>query len=171
MNYFSGFCLEGEEVLFNEHLTKGSLDVVGFSFGAQKAFEYAYESTSRIDKLILLSPAFFQTQKDAFVRTQLKHFNAQKELYIKQFLKNVSYPSEISLDEYLNIGTKEELEALLTYKWDKNKLQAIRDKGISVEVFLGAKDKIINPKDALAFFSELTTSYYYKDAGHLLKDT
>ena len=136
MNYFSGFSLQSEEVLFKEYLEDGSLDVVGFSFGAQKAFEYAYKSKSRINKLILLSPAFFQTPKEAFVRTQLKHFTAQKDTYIKHFLANVSYPSHKSLERYLNIGTKEELEALLTYKWDSNKLQSIRDKGISIEVFL-----------------------------------
>ena len=104
------------------------------------------------------------------MRTQLKHFTLQKDTYIKHFLANVTYPSTRTLEQYLNMGTKEELETLLTYKWDMTKLQAIRDKGISVEVFLGAKDKIINPKDALAFFSELSTIYYHKDAGHLLEN-
>ncbi len=170
MNYFSGFYLNNEEILFEKYLTRGAFDVVGFSFGAQKAVEHAYKSTSRIDKLILLSPAFFQTQKDTFVATQLKHFASRKDSYVKQFLANVSYPSKKTLEQYLSIGNEEELEALLTYKWDRDKLQTIRDKGISIEVFLGAKDKIINSQDTLAFFSEYSTSYYHKDAGHLLKN-
>ncbi len=168
VKYFNGFSLEGEKVLFQSYFKENSLEVVGFSYGAQQAVEYTYNTKERIDKLILLSPAFFQTQKEAFVRTQLKHFSTQKENYVKQFLANVSYPADINLTPYVKIGTKDELEALLSYKWQKHKFQAIQDKGIRVEVFLGGKDKIINSQDALAFFSELSTSYYLKDAGHLL---
>ena len=61
--YFNGFSLQNEEELFSEYLLQSELCVAGFSYGAQKAFEYVYKSKERIDRLILLSPAFFQTQK------------------------------------------------------------------------------------------------------------
>lgn len=168
MIYFSGFSLTHEEGLFSEYTANGALCVSGFSYGAQKAFEYVYASKKRVDRLVLLSPAFFQNQKPSFVRTQLRYFTSGKEAYVKQFLENVSYPSSKDLTEYLCVGTKEELEALLTYTWDQQKLQELVSRGVSIEVFLGAEDKIIDTKEALGFFYDLTTTYYLKDAGHLL---
>ena len=168
VNYFSGFSLEGEEELFESYIDTSDYCVAGFSYGAQKAFEYVYHTTQRVDKLILLSPAFFQTQKPSFIRTQLRYFEANNETYIKQFLHNVSYPSNIDLSNYLRIGNKKELEALLTYKWDLRKLQAIQSRGTVIEVFLGEKDKIIDSGKALAFFTGITR-YFIKDVGHLLK--
>ena len=42
-----------------------------------RAFEYVYHfTTQRIDTLILISPAFFQTEKPSFIRTQLRYFEA-----------------------------------------------------------------------------------------------
>lgn len=169
--YFSGFSIKNEVDLFTKYIDDGEYCVSGFSFGAQKAFEYVYNSDERIEKLILLSPSFFQDKKSSFVRTQLKHFVSEKETYIKQFLLNVAYPSTINLEKYLSIGTKEELEALLRYEWKEHKIKALLDRGVHIEVFLGAKDKIIDAQAALSFFSTLTTSYYFKDAGHLLQNT
>ncbi len=168
MQYFHGFSLQNEEELFREYLTDDAFTVSGFSYGAQKALEYAYTSKVRIDRLILLSPAFFQTQKASFVRTQLRYFEAGKETYIEQFLKNVSYPSNINLAPYLSIGTKDALDALLSYVWEEEKIQTLLDKGITIEVFLGEKDKIINVEDAHAFFSKLCTTYSIKNCGHIL---
>ena len=84
-----------EEKLFSDYLITSDLCVAGFSYGAQKAFEYVFNSKERVDRLILLSPAFFQTQKPSFVRTQLRYFQSGKEAYVVQFLKNVVYPSTI----------------------------------------------------------------------------
>ena len=61
MLYFNGFSLQNEEEHFKAYLSDNDLTIAGFSYGAQKAFEYAYHSKERIDRLILLSPAFFQT--------------------------------------------------------------------------------------------------------------
>ena len=169
MKYFHGFSLQNEEELFNEYLINSDYCVAGFSFGAQQAFEYAYHSKNRIDRIILLSPAFFQTQKPSFTRTQLRYFEAGQEAYVQQFLSNVSYPSSTDLSSYLEVGTKEELEALLTYTWDEKKIQEVLDRGITIEVFLGAKDKIICSKDAYDFFASLTTTYFMKSVGHVLK--
>ena len=144
MNYFNGFSLKGEEALFSSYLIESEYCVAGFSYGAQQALEYVYNSKVRIDRLILLSPAFFQTQKPSFIRTQLRYFEAGQEAYVKQFLANVTYPSVLNLSDYLKVGTTEELEALLTYIWDEEKIKKILDRGTTIEVFLGKKDKIID---------------------------
>jgi len=60
--YFNGFSLAKEENLFEDFLLGSEFCVAGFSYGAQKAFEYVYKSSERVDRLILLSPAFFQTK-------------------------------------------------------------------------------------------------------------
>ena len=168
--YFNGFSLQNEEELFSEYLIQSELCVAGFSYGAQRAFEYVYESKERIDRLILLSPAFFQTQKPSFIRTQLRYFENGQQSYVEQFLKNVAYPSDVDLLDYLQIGTAQKLEALLTYEWDTEKIKMVLDRGTTIEVFLGSKDKIIDAEAAFEFFSELMTTYFIKDAGHLLKD-
>jgi len=169
MKFFNGFSLQGEETLFSKYLIESEYSVAGFSYGAQQAFEYVYASKVRVDRLILLSPAFFETQKPSFFRTQLRYFEAGQEAYVKQFLSNVAYPSRRDLSSHLVVGTREALESLLTYKWDTNKIQKILDKGITIEVFLGKDDKIIDAQAAFDFFSPLTTTYFIKDAGHLLK--
>ncbi len=169
MKYFHGFSLQNEEELFNQYLINSDYCVAGFSFGAQQAFEYAYHSKKRIDRLILLSPAFFQTQKPSFIRTQLRYFEAGQEAYVKQFISNVSYPSNVDLSAFLKVGEKEELETLLTYVWDKNKIKEILNRGTTIEVFLGAEDKIIDSPAVFDFFASLTTTYFEKDTGHLLK--
>lgn len=169
MIYFSGFCLQNEEELFTQYLLDSLYCVAGFSYGAQQAFEYVYHSKARIDRLILLSPAFFQRRKPSFIRTQLRYFEAGKEAYIKQFLANVTYPSSLDLSSYLKVGTKDELEALLTYQWESKKIQEVLARGTVIEVFLGTKDKIIDVQETLDFFLPLTTTYFMKSVGHVLK--
>ncbi len=168
MIYFNGFSLQNEEKIFDTYITKSDYTVVGFSYGAQQAFEYAYASKERIERLVLLSPAFFQTQNPSFIRTQLRYFEAGQEAYVKQFLSNVIYPTDTDLSKYLNVGTKEQLDALLSYIWDEDKLQELNDRGTTIEVFFGEKDKIIDSKAASNFFSSIVTTYMIKDAGHIL---
>jgi pimeloyl-ACP methyl ester carboxylesterase len=168
MLYFNGFSLQNEEKFFSDILMDSKLCVAGFSYGAQKAFEYVYKSKERIDRLILLSPAFFQTEKPSFVRTQLRYFEAGQEAYVKQFLSNVANPADVDLSNNLKVETKEELESLLTYVWDEKKIQKILDRGTVIEVFIGSKDRIIDSQKAFDFFASLTTTYFIKNAGHLL---
>ena len=168
VKYFSGFSLSSEEALFSGFVPYTDFTVAGFSYGAQRALEYAYHCESRIDRLVLLAPAFFQTEKASFIRVQLRYFESEKAAYVSLFLKNVTYPSKVSLSNYVDIGTKEDLEALLTYQWDKQKIEALQARGISIEVFLGGKDKIISSQHAQDFFTT-TTNYILKDAGHLLR--
>jgi pimeloyl-ACP methyl ester carboxylesterase len=168
MRYFNGFSLYNEEEHFKEYLRESDLCVAGFSYGAQEAFEYVYHSKKRIDRLILLSPAFFQTKKPSFARTQLRYFEEGQEAYVTKFLENTSYPSDINLGKYLHVGTKNELEALLTYEWDRSRIQEVLNRGTDIEIFLGEKDKIIDSQEVFDFFAPLVTTYYIKDVGHLL---
>ena len=169
MKYFNGFSLQGEKELFAPYLLNSDYCVAGFSYGAQQAFEYVYHSTERIDRLILLSPAFFQTEKPSFIRSQLRYFEAGQDAYVKQFLANASSPSNLDISDYLDVGTKEELEALLSYTWDKKKIQEVQNRGTTIEVFLGSEDKIIDAQKAFDFFRPLTTTYLMKRVGHILQ--
>jgi len=170
MKYFHGFSLQYEEELFKQYLINSDYCVAGFSYGAQQAVEYVYDSKQRIDRLILLSPAFFQMKKAGYTRKQLRYFEADQEAYAEHFISKVSYPSSVDLSNYLKVGTKEELDTLLTYVWDEEKIEEITQRGTSIEVFLGAKDKIIDAHAAFDFFSPLTTTYLLKEAGHLLRN-
>lgn len=169
VKYFNGFSLKGEETLFSEYLYHSRYCVAGFSYGAQKALEYTLDTSDRIDRLILLSPAFFQSQKPSFIRAQLRYFESNKEVYVSQFLKNVSYPSTLDISPYLAIGTVEELESLLSYEWQREKIDRLLKRGVTIEVFLGQKDKIVQCDQAQTFFTH-TTNYILKDAGHLLRN-
>jgi esterase/lipase len=173
MIYFNGFALKDEEKFFTEELgeafIKSDFCVAGFSYGAQKAFEYTYNSTKRIDRLVLLSPAFFQNHKNSFIRTQLRYYKADKASYTEEFLKNVVFPSDINLYDNIDTNKYEELEELLSYVWDKEKFLELIARGITIEVYMGAKDKIVNAEKSHEFFSALTTVYLFKNRGHLLK--
>ena len=168
VKFFNGFSLRGEETLFASYLNESDFTIAGFSYGAQLAFEAVYHRDQRVEKLILLSPAFFQTEKKSFVRAQLRYFEQDQKSYVQQFLNNVAYTSRVDLSPYLERGSREALEALLTYQWDSEKIAEVLARGTQIEVYLGGKDKIINSEEAFTFFSALTTTYLIKDAGHLL---
>jgi len=162
MRYFSGFSLENEEEFFKEYTMDSDFCVAGFSYGAQKAFEYALSTKKRIDRLILLSPAFFQNHKPSFIRVQLRYFKADQNSYIEQFLKNSVYPSKIDLSNYLSNGTYEELESLLSYQWDRDRVLKLIKKGVIIEVFIGEEDKIVNSKKSFEFFSRYYDNLFYQ---------
>jgi len=169
MLYFSGFSLKAEEELFENILFKSDYNIAGFSYGAIKAFEYTLSSAKRVDRLQLISPAFFHDKSKQFIRTQLLYFKKNKEKYIDNFIKNCAYPSSIDLTKYLTDGTYEELDKLLNYKWSEEKLQELNDKNIEIYVYLGKKDKIINSQKAYDFFKQYATIYYFNEKGHILK--
>jgi len=168
MKYFNGFSLKNEEIFFKEYIVDSDLCVAGFSYGAQKAFDYAYNSPDRIDRLILLSPAFFQNHRASFTRTQLRYFKSDETKYIDNFLQNVIYPSNINLNDYLNYGEYSELESLLSYVWDRDRVLDLIKRGTTIEVFIGKEDKIVDAQKSFEFFSEITTTYLLKEIGHLL---
>jgi hypothetical protein len=166
--YFSGFCFVNESELFDEYLENNDFTVCGFSYGAIKAFEEVLNSNTRVDKLQLFSPAFFQTFDDKFKRMQLMFFKKDANAYCENFLKNVSSPTNQDISKYFNQGTIEELELLLNYEWSNEKLQKLVENGTKIEVFLGGVDKIIDSVKAKEFFKDFATVYYIKEKGHLL---
>ena len=168
MRYFNGFSLKGEEKLFKDYLIDSDFTVTGFSYGAIRAFEEVYNSKTRVDRLILLSPAFFQNHKKSFIRTQLRYFKLDRGSYIKEFLKNIAYPSDMELFLYLSNGTISELEYLLSYIWSEDRVLELINRGVTIEIFIGGMDKIIDSKIAFDFFSKITTTYLLKYKGHLL---
>lgn len=165
MRYFSGFCLKGESELFNSFTCRGDFCVIGFSYGAQKALEYVFTCKDRIDKIQLISPAFFMDKSEKYKKLQTIHFRKDSDLYCKNFLSNVT---KKDISNYFQKGSLEELKELLFYDWDREKLIKINKLGIDIEVYLGEKDKIIDSQQAKNFFQEFATIYYIKDKGHLL---
>jgi len=168
MKYFNGFSLQGEEVFFKDQIIESDFSVAGFSYGAIQALEYTYETSNRVDRLTLFSPAFFQNQKASFIRTQLRYYRSNKEAYTEQFLKNTAYPSTIELKEYLSEGTAEELEILLSYQWDREKIKELLARGVIIEVYIGTSDKIVDANRSFEFFKEFLPCYLIKGVGHLL---
>ena len=169
MRYFNGFCLENEEELFKDILIWNDYTLIGFSYGAILAFEKAYNTKTRIDRLILISPAFFQNKKESFKTIQLKAWEKDKEKYIKNFLSSCAFPSTLKLEKYLKTGTKEELKFLLNYRWERSKLQELKKRGVIIELFVGEKDKIIDTKEVMEFFDGISITYLFKNAGHILR--
>lgn len=166
--YFSGFCFKNESELFDEYLVNNDFTISGFSYGAIKAFEEAFSTKKRVDKLQLFSPAFFQIFDDKFKRTQLMYFKKDANAYCQNFLSNVIYPLQSDISKYFELGTIEQLEELLNYKWSEEKLQSLVDRGTKIEVYLGGVDKIIDSSKAKDFFKNFATVYYIKEKGHLL---
>lgn len=166
--FFSGFCFQNESELFGEYLQQSAFTVTGFSYGAQKAFEYALQTTSRVDTLQLFSPAFFQNKDEKYKRMQLMFFKKDAKSYCDTFLKNVALNSSKTIKEYFIQGSYEELDELLHYVWDEEKLQQLLKKGTRIEVFLAGNDAIIDSCEAYAFFKAFTTVYFIKDLGHIL---
>lgn len=169
MKFFSGFGFKNEQELFDAYIAPGKYTVAGFSYGAQKALKYALETENRIDRLILLSPSFFNDRQESFKRAQIHYFKLDKSSYTKQFMSNTYYPSSKTINvEFMSDTNENELHDLLNFFWKEDDLKSILDKNITIEVFLGGKDKIIDSKAANDFFSKLTTTYFIKEAGHLL---
>ena len=80
MRFYSGFGFWNEKELFSEYLEEGEFVVAGFSYGAQKALIDAIDSKKRVDKLQLLSPAFFNNNPK-FIKLQLNSYKQKKKDY------------------------------------------------------------------------------------------
>lgn len=171
MKFFSGFSLKNEEYLFELYLDKSSYTVSGFSYGAIKALNTTLkmiDNSQRVDRLQLLSPAFFQTKDEKFKRLQLMSYKKNELLYMKQFLGGCFYPYEQKIVE--NIQTDiSELKELLEYEWSLETLKKIEAHGVKIEVYLGGKDAIIDANAAKEFFLEVSTVTYIKEANHFLQ--
>ena len=70
--------------------------------------------------------------------------------------------------KYLNNGSFEDLQKLLNYKWDQNKLKNLQ-KDSKIIVFLGNKDKILNIQHTKRFWSKFADVYILNNKGHILQ--
>ncbi len=172
MKFFSGFALKNEQNFFTPFIKGGEFEVVGFSYGAIKALKYAQselQNFRRIDRFVLLSPAFFQTKEESFKRLQLRAFQKNKERYLKNFLKSCFAPYEMKSVEQNSHDGLEELEELLWYEWSKADLLELQSRGVVVEVYLGGLDSIIDAKGAFEFFKDVADVTFLKKANHFLQ--
>ncbi len=168
MRFFSGFGFQNEEDFFDEFLVNNDFSIAGFSYGAIKAFETAYNSSFRVDLLQLFSPAFFQDKNSAFKKLQIMSFKKNNNKYMDNFYNNAIYPSTKLIKKYKKSSNIEDLKELLYYVWDKTKLKVLVKKGIKIEVYLGEYDKITDTKRVLEFFRDFATIYFLNKKGHTL---
>ena len=160
MKYFSGFCLKNEKDLFKEYLEEGEFVVAGFSYGAQKALDYVLSCNERVDKLQLLSPAFF-TYPQKIIDLNINAFKLNKHKYIENFMKKAGFFNE----NYICECSENDLYDLFTFDWEK--IDAL--KNVKIEIFLGEFDKIIALKSAFDFFKQYGDVYLIKKANHFLR--
>jgi pimeloyl-ACP methyl ester carboxylesterase len=168
MLFYSGFSLKEDESFFEQYLKKGDYNVAGFSHGAIKAFEYALTCKERIDTLQLFSPAFFQTKPQSFKRAQMLGYKKDSATYLSHFIKGCFEPYELKKTLHVNTEVKE-LDELLNYQWDAEKLKSLVESGVKVEVYLGSEDKIIDVAGAKEFFLPYATTYLINGANHFLQ--
>ncbi len=168
MVFYSGFSLKEDISFFKQYIKDSDYTIAGFSYGAIKAFEYTLSCKDRVDTLQLFSPAFFQTKSEGFKRAQLMAYKKSKDDYLSHFIKGCFEPHELQKTQH--IVTKEsELEELLEYVWNPDKLRDIVQSGVRVEVYLGSEDKIIDVEGANEFFKQYATTYLIKGANHFLQ--
>jgi len=165
MRFYSGFGFWNEKELFKEYLDESEFCVAGFSYGAQKALIDTVHTNKRVNKLQLLSPAFFP-KNPKFAKLQINAFKKDKNSYIQKFIENVKYPKEIELDKYLDECEFYQLEEMFEFNWGL--IEYAKQKNIDIEVFIGQKDKIIDVENAVKFFKNYSKVYFIKEVGHLL---
>ena len=95
------------------------------------------------------------------------YFKKDASTYCDNFLKNSGFPQG-KFSRYFNMGTYEELDELLNYQWVETKLEELLSRNITIEVFLGSDDNIIDSSEALEFFRKFSEVYYIKNKGHIL---
>ncbi len=101
---------------------------------------------------------------------QLNAYKKDPYKYRQNFLSRALGQSNLDLSPYLKMGTLQELERLLRYCWEADKLKELSNRGVVIELFLGAKDQIINSQEVLEFFEPfVNASYVFKEAGHFLR--
>ena len=170
MKYFSGFSLQNESHFFDVYIYNNDFTVCGFSYGAIKAFEYTcaqLKEGKRVDTLQLFSPAFFQSKDEKFKRLQLMAYRKNEDVYLEQFMNACFLPYE-RRSVQRSVTVLEELEELLYYEWDKDALHDLVEQGVSIEVYLGAKDQIVDAEAVKEFFLDVATVTYIKEANHFL---
>lgn len=175
LRFFGGFGFKDDVRLFKPLLNEfgyfGAYSVCGFSKGAQKALDFSLHYKMRINRLILLSPAFFNHKDSAFKAMQIRQFQKHKKIYMDKFYKNVGISEKSAFLRHIDEVSFMQLEECLNYHFSEEKLQTLQKNGIEIVVFLGENDKIIDSKIAYNFFRTYGIVYFIKNANHLLKRT
>jgi len=172
MKFYSGFCLQNEEHFFSCLIQKNDFHIYGFSYGAIKAYEEAVmrlKAYARVDRLVLFSPAFFQTKSEAFKKLQLRSFKKDSKNYVDNFLLACFAPYAKE-DILTKEDSVEDLEKLLYFEWSHDALLWLQEQGVTVEVYLGGEDKIIDVGGAYEFFKDVANVTLFKKANHFLKE-
>ncbi len=172
MRFFSGFGFRGEKALFKEYLDFDMYNLAGFSYGAQKALQEAVKDVKegkRVQKLQLLSPAFFNTLPKRIKLKELENFVKNKKLYMDFFYKKAAYPYRGDITPFKAEPELSALKELLFFIWRDEDLRLLKDAGVEIEVYQGDFDKIVNPKEVEEFFAPFASLYMIKGVGHLLR--
>ena len=172
MKFFSGFGFANEWILFKEYLDRGEYTVAGFSYGAQKALGHALElhqKGERIQKLQLLSPAYFDHLPRPIKQKEIVNFAKNPKAYMRFFYKKALYPATFDIEPFTKEPTLAELKELLFFEWRGEELQKLQEAGVQIEIYLGELDKIVDASKAQEFFKEYGVSYLIKGVGHLLR--
>jgi pimeloyl-ACP methyl ester carboxylesterase len=164
--YFSGFGFANEQALFDAYLKEDRFSVSGFSYGAIDALEYALENLTIIRNIYLISPAFFQNKSETFKSQQLLFFKKNSVLYMKHFYKNIANNKDLT--KYASPADPKELERLLYYTWQSDKLQQLYDAKVNIEIYLGMGDTIIDALECGEFFRPFAQVFMIKGVGHAL---
>ncbi|WP_305878162.1 hypothetical protein, partial [Helicobacter pylori] len=113
------------------------------------------------------SPCMLAHKSLAFKRLQLSSFQKDPQSYIDNFYKEVGLSAQ--LERFKKMGSLEELEFLLNYKYSDSIIRFLLEKGVKVEVFIGLKDRITDIQALLEFFMPLVQVWQFKDCNHLLQ--
>jgi len=171
MQFYSGFSLKNEQSFFEPYLDKSAFCIAGFSYGAIKAFKEVckcIDTGKRVDRLQLFSPAFFQTKSVKFKKLQLMGYGRSDKNYLQNFRALCFSPYKEQSLAYVPT-TLDELKELLFFEWSYADIQKLSDAGVSVEVYLGGCDAIIDRESAREFFVDVATVIYIKEANHMLQ--
>lgn len=165
--FYSGFCLHGEERLFDMYLPAFGDFVAGFSYGSIGALKYALKDES-VKSLILLSPAYYTHKDKEFKETQLSAFEADPALYKLKLLKKSGLKEEEG-ELYGQEGTAQELRELLFFEWHGAELTALANRGVQIEVFIGSGDRVVEPQPSSDFFTQFAKVYTLENKNHILR--
>lgn len=165
--FYSGFCLHGEEGLFDSYLPAFGDFVAGFSYGSIGAVRYALENEN-VKTLLLLSPAYYSHKDNDFREAQLAAFEADPALYKLKLLKKSGLKEEEG-ERYGKDGTIDELRELLYFDWSNAGLDVLRARGVAIEVFIGGADRVVEPMPSKDFFAKYAKAYLLDGKNHILR--
>lgn len=165
--FYSGFCLDGEEGLFDEYLPAFGDFVAGFSYGSIKAVRYALQNDS-VKSLLLLSPAYYTHKDNEFIEAQLAAFEADPALYKLKLLKKSGLKEEEG-ERYGKEGAIEELKELLYFDWRTAGLDVLKERGVKIEVFIGGGDRVVEPLPSQKFFEKYAKVHWLENKNHVLR--